>query len=237
MISGFFFFYILPLTVEMQSNNTAAIRSDAEVMKTTVLHMEQGLSSCPDDVTLLLLKVGKHETEVGNLGEKCLDMKARIRRSNILIINVPKILGSNTPIDVSKLLREALKMDKDFLVDWSQRGLQRRSQDGKPQIIVAKVHYDQDCVDILRHARESGPLRFKGIVISIFPDYPLSVVQARSAFSEVRQLLCGRDGVKYSLLYPAQLKITSNGTEKWLQNPGETMAYMNTTILLDSPRD
>lgn len=166
-----------------------------------------------------------------------------MRRPNIRILNVPKTLGSNTPIDVSKLLREALKMDKDVLVDRSHRGLQRRSQYGNPQIIVAKVHYYQDCVDILRRARESGPLQFKGIVIYIFPDYPLSVVQARSAFSKVRQLLRGRDGVKYScillilLLYPVQLKITYNGTEKWLQNPGEAMAYVKTTILLDSPRD
>ena len=219
------------------ANNTAAIRSDVETMKTTVAHMEQGLSSCSDDVTTLLTKVGKLETEVGNLREKCLDMEGRMRRSNIRILNVPETPGSNTPTAVSKLLREVLKIDKDVLIDRSHRGLQPRNQDGKPRVIVAKVHYYQDCADILRHARESGPLRFNGTDISIFPDYPPSVVQARSAFSEVRRLLRGRDGVKYGLLYPARLRITYNGTEKRFQNAGEAMTYVKTKILPDSSKD
>ncbi|XP_036932812.1 uncharacterized protein LOC119007325 isoform X2 [Acanthopagrus latus] len=168
------------------ANNTAAIRADVETMKTTVAHMEQGLSSCSDDVTSLLTKVGKLETEVGNLQKKCLDMEGRMRRSNIRILNVPETPESSTPTAVSKLLKEALKLDKDVLIDRSHRGLQPRSQDGRPRVIVAKVHYYQDCADILRRARESGPLRFRGTDISIFPDYPPSVVQARSAFSEVK---------------------------------------------------
>lgn len=166
--------------------NTTAIRSDMETMKTTVAHMEQGLSSCSDDVTSLLTKVGKLETEVGSLREKCLDMERRMRRSNIRILNVPETPGSSTPTAVSKLLKEVLKIDKEVLIDRSHRGPQPRSQNGKPRVIVAKIHYHQDCADILRHARKSGPLRFNGTDISIFPDYPPSVMQARSAFSEVR---------------------------------------------------
>lgn len=55
-----------------------AIRSDVVTMKTTVAHMEQRLSSGSDDVTTLLTKVGKLETEVGTLREKCLDMEGRM---------------------------------------------------------------------------------------------------------------------------------------------------------------
>lgn len=217
------------------ANNTAAIRSEVETMKTTMSHMEVGLSSCSDDVTSLLTKVGKLETEVGNLRGKCLDMEGRMRRSNIRIINVPETPGSSTPTAVSKLLREALKMDKDVLIDQSHRGLQPRGQEGKPRVIVAKLHYYQDCMDILRRAREFGPLRFKDTDIYIFPDYPPNVVQARSAFSEVRRLLRGRDGVKYGLLYPARLRITFNGAEKQFQNPEEAMIYVKTKIMPDTP--
>lgn len=35
--------------------------------------------------------------------------------------------------------------------------------------------------------REFGPLPFKGTPISIFPDYPPSVAQSRSAFSEFKR--------------------------------------------------
>lgn len=187
-------------------NNTAAIRCKVDI--------EQSLSSCSDDVTSLLTKVGKLETEVGNLWEKCLDMEGRMRRSNIRILNVPETPGSSTPAAISKLHREALKMDKYVSIDRSHRGPQPRSQDSRPRIIVAKIHYYQHCVDILHRAREFGPLRFNGTDISIFLDYPLSVVQARSAFNEVRRLLCGRDSVKYNLLYPARLRIMHNETEK-----------------------
>ncbi|KAE8278230.1 hypothetical protein D5F01_LYC23698 [Larimichthys crocea] len=161
------------------ANNTAA----------TVSHMEQGLSSCSDNVSSLLLKVGKLETE------------------------------RTAATAVSKLLREVLNVEKDVLIDWSHRGLQPRSQDGKPRVIVAKVHYYQYCADILRLASESGPLLFIGTDISIFPDYPPSVVQARSAYGEVKRLLPGQDGVKYGLIYPARLRITYNGAEKRFQNP------------------
>jgi len=37
-----------------QVNNTAAIRSNVETMRPTVSQMDQGLSSCSDDVTSLL---------------------------------------------------------------------------------------------------------------------------------------------------------------------------------------
>lgn len=122
------------------------------------------------------------------------------------------------------------------MIDQSHRGLQPKSQEGKPCVIVAKLHYYQDCMDILRRAREFGPLRFKDTDIYIFPDYPPSVVHARSAFSEVRRLLCGRDGVKYGLLYPARLRITFNGTEKRFQNPEEAMIYVKTKIMPDTPK-
>lgn len=157
------------------------------------------------------------------------------RRSNIRILNVPKTPGSSTPTAVSKLLREALKMDKDVLIDQSHRGLQPRSQEGEPRVIVAKLHYYQDRMDILRRAREFGPLRFNDTDIHIFPDYPPSVVHVRSAFNKVRRLLRGRDGVKYGLLYPAGLRITFNGAERRFQNPEEAMTYVKTKIMSDIP--
>lgn len=219
------------------ANNTAAMRSEVEKMKATISDMEHGLSSCSDDMTSLLTKVGKLETEVTNLREKCLDLEGRMRRSNIRILNVPETPGSSTPAAVSKLLKEVLKLDKDVLIDRSQRGLQARRTDGKPRVIVARVHYYQDCVDILRRARESRPLQFKGAAISIFPDYPPSVAQARSAFNEVRRLLRGQDSVKYGLVYPARLRVTHNGTERQFQSPVDAMAYVKTKILQDVTMD
>lgn len=213
------------------STNTAVLRSDLDKMKTTMNDMEHGLSTCSDDVTALQTTVGKLESAVTSLQEKCLDLEGRMRRSNIRILNIAEGPGSSSPASVSKLLREALHLDKDLVIDRSHRSLQPKHPSGKPRAIIAKLHYYQDCADILRKARETGPLQLNGTPILIFPDYPPSVAQARSAFNDVRKLLRGRDGVRYGMYYPARFRITHHGTEKQFQDSVEAMAYIKANIL------
>ena len=62
-----------------------------------------------------------------------------MRRSNIRILNVAEETGSSSPSSVSKLLKEALKMDKDVLVDRSLRTTQPKRPDGKPRAIIIKT--------------------------------------------------------------------------------------------------
>lgn len=211
--------------------NASALRSDLETIKTTISDMERGLSGCSDDVTELQNTVRKLEKNVESLQEKCLDMEGRMRRANIRILNVPEESGACTPTNVSKLLKDTLKMEKDVLIDRSHRALQAKRADGKPRAIIAKLHYYQDCVEILRRVREAGPLHYKDSTILIFPDYPPSVARARSAFNEVRKLLRGREGVRYGILHPAKLRITHNGTEKQFQDAVEAMTYVKNNIL------
>lgn len=212
--------------------NIALLHSDLETMKKTVMDMEHGLSACSDGVTSLQASVSKLETAVAGLQEKCIDMEGRMRRSNIRILNVAEV--SSSPASVSKLLKDVLGMDREVLVDRSHCALQLRQTGGKPRVIVAKLHYYQDCVEILRRAREAGPLRFKGSTIFIFPDYPSSVARARSAFNEVKKLLRGRDGVRYGIFHPAKLRITHNGNEEEFCDPAEAMAYVKRNIVLDN---
>lgn len=213
------------------ADNTAVLHTDMEKVKSTVSDMERGLSACSDDVTLLQDTVRKLERNVESLQEKCLDMEGKMRRSNVRILNVAEETGSSSPSSVSKLLKGALKMDKDVLVDRSHRTTQPKRPDGKPRAIIAKLHYYQDCVEVLRRAREAGPLQYNGATIFVFPDYPPSVARARSAFNEVRKLLRGRDNIRYGILHPARLRITHNGTEKQFQDAAEAMEYVKTNII------
>ncbi|KAI3372201.1 hypothetical protein L3Q82_007045 [Scortum barcoo] len=95
---------------------------------------------------------------------------------------------------------------------------------GGPGVSVGRVALD-DCIEILRRAREAAPLQYNGATIFMFPDYPPSVTRARSAFNEIRKLLRGRDSIRYGILHPARLCITHNGTEKLFQDAAEAMAY------------
>lgn len=50
-------------------------------MSTKVTDMEHSLTTCSDDVTNLQTTVGKLQSEVSALHEKCMDMDGRMRRS------------------------------------------------------------------------------------------------------------------------------------------------------------
>ena len=195
-------------------NNTAAIHSEMDKMKATIKDVEGGLSTWSDEVTTLQTVVSDLKTEMAGLKGKCEDMEGRMRRCNIRILGVAETDGSSSTVSVSRLLREALQLDKDVLVDRSHRSLAPRRPDGKPRPIVAKLHYYQDCVDVLSRARSQAPLRFNGDSIAIFPDYTASVAKARAAFTEVRKLLHKREGVRFGILFPARLRITHDGKEK-----------------------
>lgn len=212
------------------ANNTAVIRSEIDKMKTTISDMEEGLSTWTGEVTALQATVAELKMEVASLKEKSEDMEGRMRRCNVRIVGVAEEPGSSSTASVSKILKEVLHLDKDILVDRSHRGLAPRKANGKPRVIVAKLHYYQDCVDVLRRAREQGPLRYKGELVAIFPDYTASVAKARSAFNDVRNLLRGRRDIRYGVLFPARLRISYNGDNKEFLDPEKAMAYVKNTI-------
>lgn len=138
--------------------------------------------------------------------------------------------GSGSTAAVSKLLKEVLHLEKEILVDRSHRGLTPGKPNGKPWVIVAKLHYYQDCVDVLRRAREQGLLRYNGEPVAIFRDYTTRVARARAAFNNVRNLLRGRRDISYGILFPAQLRISYNGVDMEFLDLGKALAYVKDTI-------
>lgn len=103
---------------------------------------------------------------------------------------------------VLRLLRETLQLEKDVLVDGSQRSLAPRRSNGKPCAIVAQLHYYQDCIEVLSRACTQGPWSFNEESIAIFPDYTAGVAKARAAFTEVQKLLRNCQGAWFGILFP-----------------------------------
>lgn len=211
--------------------NMAAVRSEIDQVKVTLRDVEGGLSTWSDEVTVLQSTVTGLKSELAVLRDKCADMEGRMRRCNIRIIGVAETDGSSSPASVSKLLREVLQLDRDVLVDRSHRSSAPRRSDGKPPAIIAKLHYYQDCVEVLTRARTRTPLRFNGDPIAIYPDYAASVAKARAAFTEVRKLLRNSQGVRYGILFPARLRITHNGEEKEFTDADKAMRYVRSHII------
>lgn len=96
---------------------------------------------------------------------------------------------------------------------------------------MTKLHYYKDCVEVLSHARTRAPLRFNIESIVIFPDYTASVAKARAAFTEVRKLLRNCQGIRFGILFPARLRILSNGKEKEFTDAEEAMRYVKKNII------
>lgn len=192
------------------ANNTAAIFSDVETMKTTISHMELGLSSCSNVVTTLLTKVGKLEKEVCNLQEKSLDMEGRMRRSNIRILNVPETPGSGTPTTVFKFAKRGTEnghLDRPIpprSTAQESRG-KTRHYHGETALLSRLYGYLSP-----RSGVQTTP--GQGHRHLHFPGLPPERRVCQIGRGETTT--SGREGVKCGLLYSARLRITLNVAEK-----------------------
>lgn len=213
------------------ANCKEATRKEIEEVKATVKDLGNGLSTWSDEVTTLQTTVTALKKEMTDLKNKCDDLEGRMRRCNIRILGVPETPDSSTTTAVTRLLREVLHMDKNVLIDRSHRSLVPRRPGGKPRAIIAKLHYYQDCVDVLRLARTQAPLILNGQSVAIFPDFTPSVARNRAAFTEARKLLRDQPGVRFGIMFPARLRITHNGEEKEFVDPVAAVDYIRKYVI------
>ncbi|KAF7642502.1 hypothetical protein LDENG_00256890 [Lucifuga dentata] len=143
------------------ATNASATRAEIELIKHGIKDVEGGISAWSDETAALQATVTTLQKQVEQLQDKCEDMEGRMRRGNIRIVGVPEQPGTSSPAAVSKLLKELLQLDKDVKIDRSHRSIALRKPGGKPRVIIAKLHYDGDCMDILRKARDRAPLSYK----------------------------------------------------------------------------
>lgn len=210
------------------SDSITNIQSDVCALKGTVGEIETSLSTCTDDIVTLQTKVEHLTTELTRLDNKCEDLEARSRRNNIRLVGIPEDFSTSpTATAISSLLKEALKLEKEPLVDRAHRTLQPKPKPGeRPRPIVARLHYHKDCVDILRRARAQQRIKIGDMTFSIFPDHTPRTARARAAFNDVRRQLREIPGIRFGLLYPARLRITHNGAEKEFKSPEEAGAFI-----------
>lgn len=214
---------------ELQSYQSS-VAKELVSLKATTSEVEKSLSVCTDDIVTLQREVKQLQAQSESLQNKCEDLEARARRNNIRIVGVPESQSASVSA-VSVLLQKAFDLDKAPDLDRSHRALQPAPGRGdKPRVIVARLHYFQDCVNILRLARERQQIKVDGITVSVYPDYTTRVARARAGYNTVRQQLRGLEGVRYGILYPARLRITHDNQERVFSTPEEAQAYISRNI-------
>ncbi|KAK1893749.1 LINE-1 retrotransposable element ORF1 protein [Dissostichus eleginoides] len=183
------------------TTNTIAIWAEMDQMKGDIKDVGEGLSTWSDEVNLLQTVVTTLKSQVKELQVKSEDMEGRMRRGNIRIVGVDEQPDSSSPEAISKLLKEALHLDRDIKIDRSHRSLMKWKPGDRPRVIIAKLHNDGDAAEVLRRARDRAPLNYNGKRIAIVPDYTNNIAKARAAFTDVRKMLRGRQGVRYGPLF------------------------------------
>ncbi|KAG9267588.1 hypothetical protein AMEX_G18444, partial [Astyanax mexicanus] len=218
------------------SSSAAAIRSEVDRMKMDFTDMAGGLSTWSDEVASLQTAVTCLQSQVEKLKEKNEDLEGRMRRGNIRIVGVDEQPESSSPAAVSKLLKEALRMDRDVKVDRSHRSLTQWKPGDRPRVIIAKLHYDGDAAEILRRVRDQAPLSYNGKRIAIYPDYTATVAKARASFTSVRKMLRGKQGIRYGLLFPTRLRLTYRNEEKEFLDATEALDYVQKNIIPETEK-
>lgn len=201
------------------------------VLEERTAGLETAANTHSDAIANLEQQVAELKKEVVSLSAKAEDLEARSRRCNLRIFGVKEGREAGVPAStfVAKLLQKAMGLDKPPVIDRAHRTLQQAPGDEQPpRAFVVKCHYYQEKESILRKAATSPKLVSEnGDNIRVFPDYTQNVARRRAAFGQVRQLLRQCDGVKYGLLYPAKLRITTrDGQQKSFIDPEKAVTFV-----------
>uniref|UniRef100_A0A087YRW2 L1 transposable element RRM domain-containing protein n=1 Tax=Poecilia formosa TaxID=48698 RepID=A0A087YRW2_POEFO len=184
--------------------------------------LERSASDQDGRLAALEASVNSLNVLVDTLSKKCEDLEGRSRLNNIRLVGVSEGSEGQQPTKfASTLLQDLLGLDAKPALDQAHRTLRARPAEGQPpRPFVVRVTLLQERNEILRRARESYPLLYKGKRVFIFPDYSTSVAKKRASFTKVKKELHSCPGIKFGLLFPAILRITlPNGQIRKFEDP------------------
>uniref|UniRef100_H3B2H6 L1 transposable element RRM domain-containing protein n=1 Tax=Latimeria chalumnae TaxID=7897 RepID=H3B2H6_LATCH len=157
------------------------------------------------------------------------DLENWSRRNNVRVVGFLEGVENGNPIHfLSTTIPELLGLGADAVLDIERvhRTLVLRPlADQRPRAFVVKLLRFLMREKILRAARDKGAVKWRDNVLHFFPDLSQELQQQRQGFAEVRKQLRAK-GLKYSMFYPAVLKVTANGATSTFNTPGEAEALL-----------
>lgn len=91
--------------------------------------------------------------------------------------------------------------------------------------LIAKLLNYKDRDAALRLARERGNIPIGNIKVAIFPDFSAEIQKKRQGFMEAKQQLHTHH-LKYSMLFPARLRVESGGKVLYFEDPREVITWL-----------
>lgn len=213
-------------------NVVGKINTRLDSIESRTTDLESGVSAHSDIITGLESDVLKMKEDLATLKAKYEDLEARSRRSNLRVTGVKEGRENGKPPSeyIAAMLKQSLGLDKLPCLDRAHRTIRTRptTDDAPPRAFVIKCHYFTEKEMLLKKATEAGVIKTAdGDRIRVLPDFTQAVSKQRAAFTEVRGLLRGCEGVRYGLRYPAILRITTpDGREHRFNDPKKAKDFV-----------
>ena len=220
---------------QMRTEFRAAVKQIEEnvtAVSGRLSELETGVSANSDVIESMKSEIFDLRTELSELRDRCEDAESRSRRFNVRIWGVKegRESGQQPSKFVANMLQQALGLDSPPTLDIAHRSLRSKPtrDDAPPRAFVVRCHYFQEKELMLKKAAEMKEFTTaEGDVIRLQQDFTQAVANRRAAFSEVRGLLRGVDGVRFGIKFPATFRITtSDGRETRFTDPKAAKAYV-----------
>ncbi|RXN02936.1 putative transposase element L1Md-A101/L1Md-A102/L1Md-A2 [Labeo rohita] len=199
----------------------------------TIKELERSSSDHSDRITELENLISTLNDRLTHFDAKCEDLEGRSRRNNIRLVGLPEGSEGSRPTEyVARLLQEVLQLRDKPLLDRANRTLRDKPKKGQPpRPLVIRVHYFHVRTEILQRAAELSPLNYDGKRLSIFADYTTAVAKKRSAFRDFKRVLHSCPGVRFGLLFPAVLRITTaDGVSHKFVEPSVALDFIRKNV-------
>ncbi|RXN10895.1 putative transposase element L1Md-A101/L1Md-A102/L1Md-A2 [Labeo rohita] len=219
-------------------------------LEATLSQLRTTLSETTSRIADLEGTKAEHEARISDLEASCQeilavnkalrakldDLEGRSRRANIKIVGLPENVEAGRPTEFVERLIPKLLGTENFperiKVDRAHRTGPLPSRGGRPRIMIARIHHYPVKETILRLAWQHAPLKFDGVLISIFPDFTAEVLSQRRAFDGVKKKL-KEAGIRFGLLFPARLIVTQDNKKKIFGSVPEAEEFVKSIVEQD----
>ncbi|CAL9700065.1 unnamed protein product [Knipowitschia caucasica] len=212
---------------------TASVDEKLSSFVTRLTEVEDRVSGIEDTLAKQKENPPVTKAEWRELRDQMAMMEDRSRRNNLRFVGFSEGIEKN---DATGLLSRFITTTLDitatapqgFEIERAHRTpTQRTAYSERPRTIIATFLRHQDCLNILRAAREKQQITWEGKQVMIFPDYSRETQGKREAFRQCKKLLHERK-IKFSLLYPALLIInTGGGPSRTFDEPQKAIDFIH----------
>ena len=209
-----------------------AVKSTTDSLNLKITTMETALSDHSDRLTALEETCTRLQSENTQLMAKTEDLELQSRCNNLRMIGIPEKTEGADPVKfMATFLTEVLGasfFSSPPILDRAHRiGPAHSAEEGKgarPRVFIVRFHYLSDKERVLRGERDAQQLKYHGQNVYFFPDMTTNIAKKRASFAGVKRCLYEKQ-VRFSLLFPARLRVEHRGEKRFFECPKEAQTF------------